>query len=152
MLQLASRAESDPFEKVRGLIEGMIQQLMKAAAEADQKAFCDEEKAGSTKSKGILSQKLDKVSVRIEKAEAGKAKLQEQIKHLEAEVAAMDAGTAEALKIRQEEHSEYEVAAAEYKDSAKAIARAITVLDEYYSGGSSALVQTGAKAGQPSFG
>jgi len=152
LLQLASRAESDPFEKVRGLIEGMIQQLMKAAAaEADQKAFCDEEKAGSTKSKGILMQKLDKVSVRIEKAEAGKAKLQEQIKKLEAEVAAMDAGTAEALKIRQEEHEEYVSASTEYKASAKAIARAITVLDEYYSGGSSALVQTGAKAG-PAFG
>ena len=45
--------------------------------------------------------------MRIEKAEAGKAKLQEQIKKLEAEVAAMDAGTAEALKIRQEEHEEY---------------------------------------------
>jgi len=42
-------------------------------------------------------------------------------------------------------------ASTEYKESAKAIARAITVLDEYYSGGSSALVQTGAKAG-PAFG
>merc|ERR1719331_1688101 len=151
-LMKAAAAESDPFEKVRGLFEGMIQQLMKAAAaEADQKAFCDEEKAGSTKSKGILMQKLDKVSVRIEKAEAGKAKLQEQIKKLEAEVTAMDAGTAEALKIRQEEHEEYVSASTEYKASAKAIARAITVLDEYYSGGSSALVQTGAKAG-PAFG
>merc|ERR1719359_246037 len=123
--------------------------MKEAAEEADQKAFCDEEKSKSTKAKGSLTQKLDKVSVRIEKAEAGKAKLQEQIQLLEAEVAEIDAGSAEALKIRQEEHQEFLGASKEYKDSATAIARAITVLDEYYSGGSAALVQV--QAG-PAFG
>ena len=77
--------------------------------------------------------------MRIEKAEAGKAKLQEQIKKLEAEVAAMDAGTAEALKIRQEEHEEYLKASKDFKDSAAAVAKAIDVLNDYYS--SAAFVQ-----------
>jgi chromosome segregation ATPase len=149
LVQLAAHAESDPFGKVRGLIEGMIAKLVKAAAEeADQKAFCDEEKSKSMASKGKLNQKLDKVSVRIEKAEAGKAKLREQIQALEAEIADIDAGSSQALKIRQDEHGEFVTAAKEYKDSAAAIARAITVLDEYYSGAATALVQTA----QPDFG
>merc|ERR1719217_1648800 len=42
--QLASEAQSDPFGKVKGLIESMIDRLMREAAEeSDQKAFCDSE-------------------------------------------------------------------------------------------------------------
>merc|ERR1719199_2318442 len=42
--QLASEAQSDQFAKIRGLIESMIDRLMKEAAEeADQKMFCDTE-------------------------------------------------------------------------------------------------------------
>merc|ERR1719240_1801285 len=42
--QLASAAQSDPFGKVRGLIEAMIDRLTKQAAEeAEAKSFCDGE-------------------------------------------------------------------------------------------------------------
>merc|ERR1719472_227176 len=44
LMQLASVAGSDPFVKIRGLIEDMIAKLLKEAQEeATQKAFCDEE-------------------------------------------------------------------------------------------------------------
>merc|ERR1719359_1070264 len=79
--QLASEAASDQFAKVRGLIESMIDRLMKEAAEeADQKMFCDTEIAKSRSKQKELSSKVDMHSVRIEKSEAGKAKLAEQIK------------------------------------------------------------------------
>jgi adenosyl cobinamide kinase/adenosyl cobinamide phosphate guanylyltransferase len=49
--QLASMAQSDPFVKIRGLIEDMIAKLLKEAEdEATQKAFCDEEMGKSKKS------------------------------------------------------------------------------------------------------
>merc|ERR1719160_792749 len=51
LMQLASVASSDPFVKIRGLIEDMIAKLLKEAQEeATQKAFCDQEMGKSKKS------------------------------------------------------------------------------------------------------
>jgi chromosome segregation ATPase len=149
LVELASRARSDPFGKVRGLIEDMIAKLTKEAAEeADQKSFCDEEIGESKSKQADLTGKLDKTSARIQKAEADKAKLLEDIKTLESEIAEIDAGQAEATANRQKEHEEYVKASTDFKDSAAAVAKAIDVLSEYYS--SAAFVQVSSK--QPEFG
>merc|ERR550537_1965915 len=149
LVELASRARSDPFGKIRGLIEDMIAKLTKEAAEeADQKSFCDEEISESKAKQADLSGKLDKTSSRIQKAEADKAKATEDIKTLESEIAEIDAGQAEATSVRQKEHEEYVKASTEYKDSAAAVAKAIDVLSEYYS--QAAFVQV--RSSQPEFG
>merc|ERR1719395_111426 len=78
LVQLVARARSDPFGKIRGLIEDMITALEKEAAEeATQKAFCDEETSESKAKQADLTGKLDKTNARIEQAEADKAKLQQ---------------------------------------------------------------------------
>merc|ERR1719218_350250 len=108
LMQLVASAQSDPFGKIRGLVEEMIAKLTKEAAEeADQKSFCDEEISESKAKQADLSGKLDKTAARIAKAEADKAKLQEDIKTLKAST--------------------------DFKDSAAAVAKAIDVLSEYYS-------------------
>jgi chromosome segregation ATPase len=141
LLELSTSAQSDPFGKVRGLIESMIAKLTKEAAEeADMKSFCDEETAESKKKQADLSAKLDKTDARIAKAVASKAKLTEDIKVLEEQIAEIDAANAEATKIRGEEHEEYLKSSKDLKDSAEAVAKAITVLTEYYS--SASFVQT----------
>merc|ERR1719160_2417363 len=67
-MQLAGAAVSDPFVKIRGLIEEMIAKLMKEAQEeATQKAFCDEEMGKSTASKKDKTMTLDKLQSRIDK-------------------------------------------------------------------------------------
>jgi chromosome segregation ATPase len=134
LLELSMSAQSDPFGKVRGLIESMIAKLTKEAAEeADLKSFCDEETAESKKKQADLSAKLDKTNARIAKAVASKAKLTEDIKVLEEQIAEIDAADAEATKIRGEEHEEYLKSSKDLKDSAEAVAKAISVLTEYYS-------------------
>merc|ERR1719316_1413159 len=148
LAQLAQQARSDPFGKIRGLIEEMIAKLTaEAAEEADQKSFCDEEMSESKAKQADLSGKLDKTTARISKAESSKAKLLEDIKSLETEIAEIDAGQAEATKVRQEEHEEYVKSSKDFKDSAAAVAKAIDVLSEYYG---SSFVQVRAK--QPEFG
>merc|ERR1719281_2385911 len=83
------------------------------------------------------------------KAEADKAKLGEEIKMLETEIAEIDAGQAEATKVRQAEHEEYLKASSDFKDSAAAVAKAIDVLSEYYD--SAGFLQVAAKEA-PEFG
>jgi len=135
--QLASAARSDPFGKVRGLIENMIDRLAKEAAEeADGKAFCDTEISKSRAKQADLSAKLDMHGARIEKATAGIAELKAQTKGLTEQMAEMDASQAEATKVRQEENEVYVKASSDYKDSTDAVANAIQVLQAYYSQGS----------------
>jgi chromosome segregation ATPase len=144
LMQLVASAQSDPFGKIRGLIEEMIAKLTKEAAEeADQKSFCDEEIGESKAKQADLSGKLDKTTARIAKAEADKAKLIEEVKTLEEEIAEIDAGQAEATKVRQAEHEEYLKASSDYKQSAAAVAKAIDVLSEYYN--SAAFLQVSSK-------
>merc|ERR1719371_11065 len=123
----------------------MIDRLMKEAAEEeDQKMFCDTEMEKSRAKQKELSSKVDMHSVRIEKSEAGKAKLKEQISTLNMEIAEIDNGMKEATELRTKEKTEFEASSAEYKQSADAVANAIQVLQSYYSQGS--FVQ--ARAGQ----
>merc|ERR1719387_1808160 len=138
--QLANMAAADPFEKIKGLINDMIEKLLKEAQEAaTHEAFCQEEMGKSKKSQADKTMKLDKFSTRVDEASSKVETLTEEIKTLEAEVAEIDKATAEATKIRTSENEEFMKVSKDYKDSATAVAKAIEVLQSFYSG--AALVQ-----------
>jgi hypothetical protein len=150
LAQLVSAAQSDPFGKVRELIESMVARLMEEAGqEADAKAFCDTETAKSKAKQEELTAAVDQHAVRIEKSTAAKAKLAEQVRQLQEEVAEIDQADASGTALRQKEHEEYVTSSTENKQSAEAVANAMQVLQEYYSQGS--FLQTGAKQA-PEFG
>jgi uncharacterized coiled-coil DUF342 family protein len=150
-MQLASVAGSDPFVKIRGLIEDMIAKLLKEAQEeATQKAFCDEEMGKSKKSQDEKTATLDKLQTRIDGASATIAELTEAVKTLEAEIADIDAAQAEATKIRTEENVKNTAAISDFSQSAEAVVKAMGVLKSFYEG--AALIQTNSKSGRPSFG
>merc|ERR1719482_1191309 len=103
-MQLASVASSDPFVKIRGLIEDMIAKLLKEAQEeATQKAFCDTEMGKSKASEAEKTATIDKLQTRIDGASATIAELTEAVKTLQAEIADIDSSQAEATKIRTKE-------------------------------------------------
>merc|ERR1719355_500135 len=145
LVSLAYRAASDPFGKVRSMIEDMIAKLLQEAAEeATQKAFCDKEIGESKASKDEKQGKLDKVNSRLEKAESTIASLTDQITTLSKEVADSDAALAEATALRTKEKATFTALEKDLSESEEACAAATEVLREYYEGAS--FIQTGQKA------
>lgn len=146
LMEMASAAASDPFAKIRGLIEDMVTKLVNEAnAEATQKGFCDEEIGKSKKSEQEKKMDLEKLTTRGDKASAAKDELDNAIKELEAEIAEIDTAQSEATKIRTQEHEDNSKAAKDFRDSAEAVERAIIVLKQYYEG---ALIQVVSKTMQ----
>merc|ERR1719335_1292915 len=118
----------------------MIEKLVtEANEEATQKAFCDEEIGKSKAAQAEKSMTADKLTSRIDKASTTKAQLEDSIKDLEGEIAKLDAGNAEATKLRTEEKATNTKASKDFKEAAEAVQAAIGVLKEYYEG---ALIQT----------
>merc|ERR1719428_1618301 len=147
-------AASDPFVKIRGLIEDMIAKLVKEAEEeATHEAFCQKEMGSSKAAQEDKQSKVDKYKVRIDKAATDIAKHTEEVKILESEVAEIDKAQAEATEIRNTENTEYLKASKDFKESAEAVAKAIEVLKSFYEG---SFIQVSAKttlrSKQPEFG
>jgi septal ring factor EnvC (AmiA/AmiB activator) len=150
---MASAAASDPFVKIRGLIEDMIEKLLKEAQEeATQKAFCDEEMGKSKKSQAEKTATVEKLQTRIDGATATIAELEEAVTTLQAEIADIDKSQAEATEIRNKEHADNTAAAKDFRQSADAVVAAMGVLKSFYEGG--ALIQTSStsKSARPQFG
>merc|ERR1719161_2389163 len=118
MMEMVSAATTDPFEKIRGLIEDMIAKLVaEANEEATQKAFCDEEQGKSNKQKEQKTMKIDDIQARLDKTTSTTGELQNAIKELQKELADIDKAVEEATKLRAEEHATCMKAAKDYKDS-----------------------------------
>merc|ERR1719355_79597 len=144
LISLAYRAASDPFGKVRSMIEDMIAKLLQEAAEeATQKAFCDKEIGESKASKDEKQGKLDKTNSRLEKAESTIATLTEQVTTLSAEIAESDKALADATALRSKEKATFKAVEKDLSESQEACAAATEVLREYYEGAS--LIQMGQK-------
>merc|ERR1719387_495378 len=104
LMEMVSVASSDPFEKVRGLIEQMIEKLVtEANEEATQKGFCDEETSKSKASQAEKSMTIDQLQSRMDKASSDKALLEQNVKELQKEISELDKSTASSTKLRAEE-------------------------------------------------
>jgi len=149
MMELASSAAADPFEKIKGLISDMVAKLVtEANEEASQKSFCDEEKAKSAKEQETKSMRSDDLQSRLDSATAAKASKEMDIKELQKEIAELDASVSAATKLRAEEKATYLKASADFKGAAQAVEEAIHVLKEFYAGAS--LLQAKGKTGNDS--
>merc|ERR550514_1325924 len=149
--QLASRVAAvvkygtagggDPFAKIRGLIQNMIEKLEKEAGEeAEEKAFCDEEMAKTTSKKEELDGIVAKLTSKIDKDSANSARLKDEVKEAQSGLAALAKEQSEMDKIRREENADYTKAKADLTLGLSGVRKALEVLRDYY-GSSSALLQ-----------
>jgi len=156
LAQLASRISAvvkygggdDVFAKIKGLIGDMIAKLEKEAEEdATEKAYCDEEMAKTEAKKADLEGDLSKVTAKIDQAAATSAKRKEQVKELQAQLAALAKEQAEMDSIRSEQHADYSKAKADLELGLSGVGKALDVLRDYYGG--AALLQSDQFAMQP---
>jgi len=135
VLQYGAASGEDPFKKVKGLIQDMITQLeAEAAAEAQEKAYCDEQLSKTKAKKEELDDDLAKLTVKIDQATSKSAKLKEEVQELESELAALTKLQAEMDKIRQETHADFVKARDELELGLKGVRMALGKLREYYGG------------------
>merc|ERR1719409_1564560 len=124
----------DPFAKVKGLIQDMIEKLLQEAeADATEKAFCDKEMAETEAKKADKEAAIEKLSTAIDSMTAKSAKLKEEVATLEKELAALAKAQAEMDKIRAEEKAAFDKNSAEMKKGVKGVQLALKVLRDYYS-------------------
>jgi chromosome segregation ATPase len=131
-IRFGSRGGDDPFAKVKGLIENMIAKLEKEAEEeATEKAYCDEEMAKTEAKRGELMDDVAKLSAKIDQASSKSVALTEDIKQLEAELAALLKSQSEMDKIRQEESADFQQAKEDLTLGLTGVRKALTVLRDY---------------------
>merc|ERR1719316_58241 len=154
LAQLASRIGSvlrygaadgdDVFAKVKGLITDMISKLeAEAKSEATEKAYCDEELAKTEAKKSELEGVISKLTSKIDLAAAKSAGLKEDVKALQAELAAIAKQQSEMDSIRAEEKAAFDTAKADLELGISGVQKALGVLRDYYQG--AAFVQNGQK-------
>merc|ERR1719281_641494 len=97
LAQLATRIEAtvrfygrngdDPFAKVKGLIQDMIAKLVKEAqAEAEEKAYCDNEMKKTEKKKSELEDDIEAITAKIDKSSSASKQLKKEVKELQSEL------------------------------------------------------------------
>jgi len=137
---LMIRLKEDHFVKVRGMIKDLVAKLeADASAEADQKAWCDEEmeKSTSQRDENIAESEGDLAAK--DQAESKIAKLEEEIAALLAEIAELRKALNEATELRAAEKAENTKTKADATAGLAGVTQAMKILHDFYD---NAFVQT----------
>merc|ERR1719217_1353889 len=139
MLQM----KEDHFVKVRGMIKDMISKLeADAAAEGDQKAWCDTEMEKATSQRDENIGNIEGDLAAKTKAESNIAKLEEEVQALMEEMAELGKALNEATELRNKEKAENTKALADATQGLEGTKKAMKILKDFYD---NAFIQTGAR-------
>merc|ERR1719333_582867 len=128
VLKFGAAGGDDVFAKVKGLIQDMIDRLLKeAAAEATEKEYCDSEMAKTEEKKADLEADVAKLTAKLDKAAASSAELKEEVKQLQAELAELAKTQAEMDSMRQEGHGDFVEAKAVLEQGLDGVRKALGV-------------------------
>merc|ERR1712196_105504 len=99
---LVTRADEDPFKKVKKMIKDLITKLLEEAnEEAEHKGWCDTELSTNEQTRNEKTTAVEALHSEIETLEASIAKLTHQITELTVAVADLDKAVADSTKIRE---------------------------------------------------
>merc|ERR1719389_184442 len=138
---------ADPFAKVKGMIQEMIEKLVKEAQEeAEHKAFCDKEMAETEAKKADKEEEVDDLNTKIDRAAAKIAKLKETIALLEKELGTIAEEQEVADETRQKEKDAWAAAKSDFEQGLEGVQMALEVLRDYYAEKDDAALLQGAQS------
>merc|ERR1719287_281843 len=133
---------ADPFAKVKGMIQEMIDKLVAdAAAEASHKAFCDKEMSESKEKIEDHTSTIEKFTTRKDKANAAIEKLTEELATLADELATMAKQQAAMDEMRGEQKATFAEAKKDFEDGIEGLTMALQILRDYYAATESLIQQ-----------
>merc|ERR1719396_92306 len=107
LLSLVARAAVDPFAKIKGLIQKLIERMLsEAASEASKKGFCDTELGKAEHDRDYRWSDVKDLNAKLETLEVKLAELKAEIAELKIDIEKLEAALAEAKKLREEEKAE----------------------------------------------
>merc|ERR1719356_776749 len=125
------------------MIEDLLEKLKaEAAAEAEHKAWCDEQLKENKHKRDDKTIAVEKLTAEIEKMTGEIADMGARIATLIEEQSQLTKAMADATEIRQKEKAENEDTIADAKAGSAAVANALQVLQEFY-GSQSSFLQRG---------
>merc|ERR1719420_2181722 len=130
---LAMKVSEDPFKKIKGLIQELIERLLQEEAdEADKKGWCDKEIAAATKDRDYLLRDVDDLHSQLESLNARKGELTKTKAELEKALEELKADLATQTANRAEEKAENEQTVKDAEEGEAAVDQAIDILSHFY--------------------
>jgi len=135
LLMLASKAAAGgPFDKVKKMIKDLIVKLMEEATEeTEHKGWCDTEMGSNKQTREDKAEAVSTLTATGEELTAKIAKLTSKIAELSDSISEIDAAVAEATSLRETEKVKNAKTIEDAKVAQVAVAKALTVLQEFYS-------------------
>merc|ERR1719333_1896783 len=138
---LAMKVSEDPFKKIKGLIQELIERLLQEEAdEADKKGWCDKEIAAATKDRDYRLRDVDDLHSQLESLNARKGELTKTKAELEKALEELRADLATQTANRAEEKAENEQTVKDAEEGEAAVDQAIDILGHFYGAAAKATV------------
>jgi len=133
LARFAMEAAANPFEKVIEMIKELLERLKaEAAAEAEHKAWCDEQLHNNKLKRNKQTAMVNKLIAEIEEKSALIADLAAEIDTLVKEQADLAKAMEEATAFRNKEHAENTATTADSVAGQEAVKKALSILREFY--------------------
>jgi chromosome segregation ATPase len=133
VMGLVARAMSDPFAKVKGLIQKLVERLIaEATAEAAKKGFCDTELGKAKTERDFRLDEVNTLSSEIGELESKNDALELEISDLKAAIEDLKAAAEEAASSRTESKKQNQAVLKEAREGHEAVTEAMGVLKTFY--------------------
>merc|ERR1719217_890059 len=133
LAMIALRVEADPFKKVKKMIKDLVVKLMEeATSEAETKGFCDTELGTNEHTRKEKTSQVEMLTADIDELSSSVTSLTEELADLGAQLAELNNAIEKATAVRNAEKRKNRETIKDAQDAQDAVAKALTVLKEFY--------------------